>query len=36
MENASGGELFELLAKRGKLKEKDARYLFQQMISGIN
>jgi len=35
MEYASGGELFEYIVKRKKLKEQEACKFFQQIISGI-
>jgi 5'-AMP-activated protein kinase catalytic alpha subunit len=35
MEYASGGELFEYIVKRKKLKEQEAVRFFQQIISGI-
>lgn len=34
MEYVSGGELFDYIVKRGKLKEHEARKFFQQIISG--
>ncbi|KAG7174330.1 5'-AMP-activated protein kinase catalytic subunit alpha-2-like, partial [Homarus americanus] len=36
MEYASGGELFDYIKKRGKLKESEARRFFQQIISGVD
>jgi 5'-AMP-activated protein kinase catalytic alpha subunit len=35
MEYASGGELFEYIVKRKKLKEQETVRFFQQIISGI-
>ena len=35
MEYASGGELFEYIVKRKKLKEQEAVRFFQHIISGI-
>nr|XP_053629506.1 5'-AMP-activated protein kinase catalytic subunit alpha-2-like [Cherax quadricarinatus]QPF20893.1 AMP-activated protein kinase subunit alpha [Cherax quadricarinatus] len=36
MEYASGGELFDYIKKKGKLKESEARRFFQQIISGVD
>ncbi|KFD57215.1 hypothetical protein M514_01726 [Trichuris suis] len=36
MEYVSGGELFDYIVKRGRLKEADARRFFQQIISGVD
>lgn len=36
MEYVSGGELFDFIVNQGKLAEKDARVLFQQIISGLH
>jgi 5'-AMP-activated protein kinase catalytic alpha subunit len=35
LEFVSGGELFDLIVKKGKLDEVEARKYFQQVISGI-
>jgi len=35
MEHVQNGELFELIAKEGKLNESKARFFFQQIISGV-
>ncbi|CAO3589543.1 unnamed protein product [Absidia cylindrospora] len=35
MEYLEGGELFHILAERGKFKESDARRLFYQMVSSL-
>lgn len=35
MEYASGGELFEYIVKRKKLKEQEAVKFFQQIVSGV-
>ncbi|ORZ24328.1 kinase-like domain-containing protein [Absidia repens] len=35
MEYLEGGELFQVLAEKGKFKESDARALFHQMVSGL-
>ncbi|KAI8335534.1 kinase-like domain-containing protein [Chlamydoabsidia padenii] len=35
MEYLEGGELFHILAEKGKFKETDARALFYQMVSGL-
>uniref|UniRef100_T1HLY3 non-specific serine/threonine protein kinase n=1 Tax=Rhodnius prolixus TaxID=13249 RepID=T1HLY3_RHOPR len=36
MEYAPGGDIFDYIIKKGKLEEKEARRLFQQIISGID
>lgn len=36
MEYVSGGELFDYIVKRGKLREHEARRFFQQIISGVD
>ncbi|XP_077248805.1 serine/threonine-protein kinase SAPK7-like [Tasmannia lanceolata] len=36
MEYASGGELFERICNAGRFSEDEARYFFQQLISGVN
>ncbi|MQM08150.1 hypothetical protein Taro_041002 [Colocasia esculenta] len=36
MEYASGGELFERICKAGRFSEDEARYFFQQLISGVS
>lgn len=36
MEYASGGELFDRIVKAGRFSEDEARYFFQQLISGVN
>lgn len=36
MEYASGGEIFDYLASNGRMKEKDARTKFRQMISAVH
>uniref|UniRef100_A0A6N2K8N2 non-specific serine/threonine protein kinase n=1 Tax=Salix viminalis TaxID=40686 RepID=A0A6N2K8N2_SALVM len=36
MEYAAGGELFERICKAGRFSEDEARYFFQQLISGVN
>ncbi|XP_003738797.1 5'-AMP-activated protein kinase catalytic subunit alpha-2-like [Galendromus occidentalis] len=36
MEYISGGELFDYIVKRGRLKESEARRLFQQIISAVD
>ncbi|XP_037775905.1 5'-AMP-activated protein kinase catalytic subunit alpha-2-like isoform X1 [Penaeus monodon] len=36
MEYASGGELFDYIKQKGKLKESEARRFFQQIISGVD
>ncbi|CAG2243802.1 AMPK [Mytilus edulis] len=35
MEYVAGGELFDYIVKKGKLKEPEARRFFQQIISGV-
>mmetsp|Transcript_14438 Transcript_14438/g.15934 ORF Transcript_14438/g.15934 Transcript_14438/m.15934 type:complete len:510 (-) Transcript_14438:617-2146(-) len=35
MEYASGGELYDLISKKGRIKEPEARKYFQHLISGI-
>ncbi|KAI8343069.1 kinase-like domain-containing protein [Chlamydoabsidia padenii] len=35
MEYLEGGELFQMLAEKGKFKESDAKSLFYQMVSGL-
>lgn len=35
LEYAAGGELFDLIARREKLSEEDARKIFQQIISSL-
>lgn len=35
LEYVGGGELFEYLARRGRLEEGHARRLFQQLVSGV-
>ncbi len=35
MEYASGGELFDRILKKGRFEEPEARYFFQQLISGV-
>lgn len=35
LEYAAGGELFDLIARREKLSEDDARKIFQQIISSL-
>ena len=35
MEYASGGELFHRIAEVGAFAEDEARYFFQQLISGV-
>jgi serine/threonine-protein kinase SRK2 len=35
MEYASGGELFDFLCDSGRFSENEARYFFQQLISGL-
>jgi MAP/microtubule affinity-regulating kinase len=36
MEYASGGELYDYLVVHGKLKEKDARVKFRQILSAVS
>lgn len=36
MEYAEGGELFDRIAKQGRFSERDARFYFQQLISGVH
>ncbi|XP_038896559.1 serine/threonine-protein kinase SRK2G-like [Benincasa hispida] len=36
MEYASGGELFEIICNGGRFSEDEARYFFQQLISGVS
>ena len=35
LEYAAGGELFDTVAKAGKLPEIEARYFFQQLVLGL-
>ena len=35
LEYAAGGELFDLIARRERLQEDEARKIFQQVISSI-
>ena len=35
LEYAAGGELFDTVARAGKLPEIEARYFFQQLILGL-
>ena len=35
MEYASGGELFDWILRKGRFEEPEARYFFQQLISGV-
>ena len=35
LEYAAGGELFDLIARRERLNEEEARKIFQQIISSI-
>ncbi|KAL4579193.1 hypothetical protein LXL04_015331 [Taraxacum kok-saghyz] len=35
LEYVNGGELFETIASKGKLRESDARKMFQQLIEGV-
>lgn len=35
MEYASGGELFDYIVARGRVKEADAVKFFQQIIGGV-
>ncbi|KAK9990294.1 hypothetical protein SO802_025279 [Lithocarpus litseifolius] len=36
MEYAAGGELFERICNAGRFTEEEARYFFQQLISGVS
>eukprot|EP00250_Pteridium_aquilinum_P002663 c12886_g1_i1 orf=407-1489(-) len=36
MEYAAGGELFERICKAGRFREDEARFFFQQLISGVS
>jgi 5'-AMP-activated protein kinase catalytic alpha subunit len=36
LEFVNGGELFERIAVKGKLSEKEGRRLFQQLIDGVS
>lgn len=36
MEYAAGGELFERICNAGRFSEDEARFFFQQLVSGIN
>ncbi|XP_029563336.1 5'-AMP-activated protein kinase catalytic subunit alpha-2 isoform X3 [Salmo trutta] len=36
MEYVSGGELFDYICKHGRVEDKEARRLFQQIISGVD
>lgn len=36
MEYAAGGELFERICNAGRFKEDEARFFFQQLISGVS
>lgn len=36
MEYASGGELFHRICKKGRFLEDEARYFFQQLVSGVS
>ncbi|XP_059656285.1 serine/threonine-protein kinase SRK2A-like [Cornus florida] len=36
MEYAAGGELFDRICTAGRFSEDEARYFFQQLISGVN
>ncbi|XP_021897622.1 serine/threonine-protein kinase SAPK2 [Carica papaya] len=36
MEYAAGGELFETICNAGRFSEDEARYFFQQLISGVS
>lgn len=35
MEYASGGELFDRIVRANRFSEDEARYFFQQLISGV-
>ena len=35
MEYAAGGELFDRIVKAGRFSEDEARFFFQQLISGV-
>ena len=35
MEFAAGGELFDRIVKAGRFSEDEARFFFQQLISGV-
>jgi len=35
MEYMSGGELFDVIANKGKMSENDARSFFQQLVSSL-
>jgi serine/threonine-protein kinase SRK2 len=36
MEFAAGGELFDRIVKASRFSEDEARYFFQQMVSGVD
>ncbi|KAM5575607.1 serine/threonine-protein kinase SAPK2-like [Rosa sericea] len=36
MEYAAGGELYERICKAGRFRENEARFFFQQLISGVD
>ncbi|GAA0154826.1 hypothetical protein Leryth_008237 [Lithospermum erythrorhizon] len=36
MEYASGGEMFERISNKGRFSEDEARFFFQQLISGVS
>ena len=36
MEHANGGDLFDFVARRGRLSENDARTMFQQLILAVD
>ena len=36
MEYAAGGELFDRIVKAGRFSEDEARFFFQQLISGVS